>query len=115
MDFSAVFDVKMLDGLLRSLGKDQLIELLDGFIQKTDEIVAALMAASEKGDNVAAHESAHELRGMAANFGMKELAAIAAVIEKAMHNNQPEKAAPEIEKLPEAAERTKAAIRSWLS
>lgn len=82
MDFSAVFDVKMLDGLLRSLGKDQLIELLDGFIQKTDEIVAALMAASEKGDNVAAHESAHELRGMAANFGMKELAAIAAVIKK---------------------------------
>lgn len=113
-DLDKVFDVKMLDGLLRSLGKDQMTELLGGFVQKTDEIVAALMAAAQSGNNEAAHESAHELRGMAANFGMKDLAAISAVIEKAMHNNQPEKAAPEIEKLPEAAERTKFAIRSWL-
>jgi HPt (histidine-containing phosphotransfer) domain-containing protein len=115
MDFSTVFDVKMLDGLLRSLGKDQLIELLDGFIQKTDEIVAKMLAASAGSNNEGVYESAHELRGMAANFGMKELAAIANIIEKAMHNNQPEKAAPEIEKLPGAAETTKAAIRNWLS
>ncbi len=114
-DLENVFDVKMLDGLLRSLGKDQMTELLAGFVQKTDEIVTALQAAVQSGNQEAAHESAHELRGMAANFGMKDLAAIAGVIEKAMHNNQPEKAGPAIEKLPEAAERTKAAIRSWLA
>lgn len=113
-DFGNIFDVKMLDGLLHSLGKDQMKELLGGFIQKTDEIVAKLLAASSANDNAACYESAHELRGMAANFGMKDLAAIANVIEKAMHNNQPEKAAPEIEKLPGSAEATKAAIQSWL-
>jgi signal transduction histidine kinase/CheY-like chemotaxis protein len=114
IDFTAVFDMKMLDGLLRSLGKDQMKELLDGFIEKTDEIVVALQEASKTNDKQSMYERAHELKGMAANFGMKDLAKIATVVEKAAQNDNLAKAAPEIEKLPQSAEKTKGAIVAWL-
>ena len=113
-DFGAIFDSKMLDGLSRSLGKEQTKELLDGFISKTDEIVAALQESAKAGDGPGLYERAHELKGMSANFGMKGLAQIAATIEKAAQNKKMDIIPPEIEKLPGAAQQTREAIRSWL-
>jgi signal transduction histidine kinase/DNA-binding NarL/FixJ family response regulator/HPt (histidine-containing phosphotransfer) domain-containing protein len=107
-----MFDMKMLDGLLRSLGKDQMRELLGGFIEKTDEIVVTLRQASGAGDSQAVYESAHELKGMAANFGMKELAKLAGAAEKAAKTGQ---ISPEIAKLPDVAVRTKSGIQGWLA
>ncbi len=111
-DFGTVFDVKMLDGLLRSLGKDQMKELLDGFMQKTDEIVDALQQAAAAGETNIIYERAHELKGMAANFGMKDLAKLGANAEKAAKGGLI--SADDITKLPDAADKTKSAIQSWL-
>jgi signal transduction histidine kinase/DNA-binding NarL/FixJ family response regulator/HPt (histidine-containing phosphotransfer) domain-containing protein len=107
-----VFDIKMLDGLLRSLGKDQMLELLNGFVQKAEEIVAALQEASGAGNTEAVYERAHELKGMAANFGMKELAKIGASIEKAAKNGTIN--TDDIAKLPAATESMKSALQAWL-
>ena len=50
---------------------------------------------------------------MAGNFGMKELARISGVVEKAAQKDSIN--AAEIEKLPTVAGMTKNAIQSWLS
>ena len=107
-----LLDINMLDGLRRSLGEEQMRELLNGFIEKTDEIVAALQTSSDAGDTQALYERAHELKGMAANFGMKDLAKIASVVEKAAKEG---KISGSVAGLPPAAARTSDAIRSWMS
>ena len=100
--------------LLDSLGQVQLIELMKGFIEKTDEIVDALTAMNVETDIEAIYERAHELKGMAANFGLKKLSEISAIIEKSAKNNQPDIISEEINKLDEAGAHAKKAIQDWL-
>ncbi|MCC7305502.1 MAG: response regulator [Alphaproteobacteria bacterium] len=109
-----IFDQGMMQGLLDALGKAQIADLMNGFVQKADEIVAALQQESSEENLTAIRERAHELKGMAANFGIKELSAIAKKIEDAAQEAKKDIAVAEIEKLPQANDRAKEAIKDWL-
>ncbi|MCK6419010.1 MAG: ATP-binding protein [Alphaproteobacteria bacterium] len=110
-----VFDEKTMQSLKDTLGKAQLVELMQGFVKKTDEIVRAMAQAVETRNITLIRERAHELKGMAANFGLSELSAIAGTIEDFAKNNQSEPAVSEAQRLPEAAARAKESIEKMLA
>ncbi len=109
MSNSDVFDLRILQNLLDTLGKDQFLPLVSGFLEKSDEITAEL---SHLKDAQAIHEKAHEMKGMAANFGFAELSAIAKDIEDIGENTDIVQA--HIKKLSGANQRAKISIKEWL-
>ncbi len=111
-DTSGALDEGMMENLLGSLGKVQLFGLMQSFMETSDAIVSALQV--EK-DLIEIRDRAHELKGMAANFGVIELAEIAKVIEAAAKSSDTKTAHAGIEKLPDANVRAKAAIKVWLN
>lgn len=77
-----LLDYPMLNLLRENIGRDKLISLLDDLYQKADELLAAIKESQSTSDtqNIAAR--IHELKGMAGNFGFKDLSAIARTIEQ---------------------------------
>src|SRR5690606_29122878 len=71
------FDDETLRTLKDNLSAAQLEELMQGALDKTDEIIGQMQAAltDQKIDVLKA--KGHELKGMAGNFGMLELSTIA--------------------------------------
>ena len=74
-------DETVIGSLLKSLGKDQTKELLNGFYETADTLIDALHQAFYNQDMTALHARAHELKGMAGNFGFKSLGTLAGTIE----------------------------------
>lgn len=110
-----VFDEKTIQSLKDTLGKAQLVDLMQGFVKKTDEIVRAMAQAVETRNITLMRERAHELKGMAANFGLVELSMIAEDVESFAKNNQAEPAITEAQRLPEAAARAREAIEKLIA
>lgn len=92
-------DANLIASLIKSLGKDQTQELMKDFYEKTEELIRDLRAASDANDDIALKARAHELRGMAANFGFKVLAANANIIEKDLLDNKEADLRPLLENL----------------
>ena len=111
----SVFNVQMMDKLKKSLGKEQMDQLMFGFVEKSDEIVQALGEDIKATNIESIRDRAHELKGMGGNFGLSELSKIAGEIEKACKNNDMSVVAAQIQKLPAANARAKDAIKNWLS
>lgn len=109
-----VFDQSMLNNLLESLGQEQFGDLIQGFITTADDIISKMIPLKEGGSVDEIRDRAHELKGMAGNFGITELSAIAGDIEKAAQDNNLDTALIGIDKLPDANERAKNAITLWL-
>lgn len=109
-----VFDEKMLGSLLSGLGRDHMQELLDGFTEKTHAIIAELQDDEKMADPEYRREKAHELKGMAANFGFLELQDLAEVIEKSGTDEQ-QNWQEARSRLEDAAGRASEAIEDWLS
>ncbi len=109
-----ILDISMVQSLADTLKKEQFSELLNGFLDKSSEIIDN-MGAIIKEDNLASLGArAHELKGMAGNFGMKKVSSIAGNIEKAAKMSQKDVAISEAQKLKAADEQTKAAFKQWL-
>ena len=108
-----LLDIDLIQSLLDSLGKDQFLGLLEGFLQKSEEIleVTAHLADEKNIGELAAR--AHELKGMAGNFGMKKLSDLAGDIEKSAKTSHNESALATTKKLNAAFEQTKAAFDQW--
>ncbi|MCF8496081.1 MAG: response regulator [Alphaproteobacteria bacterium] len=68
-----------IQGLLDALGKEQCQKLMHSFLEKSHEIVASL-AQEQNFDEIRAR--AHELKGMAANFGFPLLSDLGGRLEK---------------------------------
>ncbi len=81
-----IVDVEMMENLKSSLGDKAYGELLEGFWEKAEELAQTLGALKDSEDFEAVFERAHELKGMAANFGFTGLAAASKNIEKAAHD-----------------------------
>ena len=113
-DGAAVFDVNFLKNLRTSVGNEALGALVSDLFVKADEIVGALEAASRAGNVPEISARAHELKGMAGNFGLTEMSGIAAHAEKAAKENQPETLAGLIASLPEASRRARAVLSEWM-
>ncbi len=111
---SDVFDMSTMDTLKSSLGKNQLHELLNGLIEKSDEIIGALTEARKTMNIEAIAARCHELKGMAGNFGLTELSNKAAEAEEAAKQNNTDDMAAIIDTIPAANLRAKRAIDEWL-
>ncbi|GJL86011.1 MAG: hypothetical protein DHS20C02_17860 [Micavibrio sp.] len=107
-------DHDMLKSLLDNLGKEQFSGLIDGFLAKADEIIEVLNQVSAQNDVPAMGARAHELKGMAGNFGIKEVSEIAAEAEKESKLGNGESASEHIAKLVDSNQNAKAAIKKWL-
>lgn len=106
---SSLIDQEMMQGLRENLGSESLNELLVGFWSKADELVDALVELAPSEDTKSMYERAHELKGMAANFGFKGLADCADGVEKAAKNKDLSAARGSIHKLNEIKEKSKKA------
>ena len=100
----------MLDNLRESLGEDSFKELLQGFFDKADELVDALVEMQASDDATAIGARGHELKGMAANFGFSELAAVSKVVEDSAKKGDLTTAIEAIKKLPDANRRAHEAV-----
>lgn len=120
-DFSATpiildaefFDETMLISLKDSLGGKQLLELLDGFYEKTEEIINALDVANQHEKLEEIHARGHELKGMAGNFGFKKLSRMAERIERQAKEKKMGDMEPNIGALPEIYTESKDLIKEW--
>ncbi len=110
----SLLDLEMLKSLVDTLGKDQFTKLLEGFLSKADEIVGQIHETLEKKDVAALAARSHELKGMAANFGMAEVSKIAGEAEKASKTSNPDLAFKKAALLEEANKNTKVAFSKWL-
>ncbi len=81
-------DEKLIQGLNDGLGKKQTIELLEDLFEKTEEIIGNLRKAIADDSMESVRMRAHELKGMAANFGLKAVSEKAGQLEKFSKNNE---------------------------
>ena len=112
---SDLFDPQLLQGLKDSLPKDQLEELVKSFVEKTDELVEVLDGAENAGlDIKTLYDRAHELKGMAANFGLVGVSNVAAVIEDHAKHERSKDAFEAIEGLKAVNQNALQAMDDWL-
>ena len=108
-----LLDHKMLKSLVDTLGKDQFTNLLQGFLEKATEIIEDLETNVEENNIGALGARAHELKGMAGNFGMKHVSELAGEIEKSAKLSQNDDAIKTAQKLSAANDQTRAALLKW--
>ena len=109
-----VLDIKMLEDLRSNIGAAQIQELLGGFLDKVDEILNDIEAAERSGDLDMIRGRAHELKGMAANFGLNQLSFSAAELEAALKGQGPGNVKSLIDKLPDSRQAVNDAVHQWL-
>ncbi len=109
-----VFDHRFLDGIRKSLDARKIAELLDELLVKMDELVAAIETAIQAGNAAETVARAHEIKGMAGNFGLTGVSAVAAAIEKAARAGQMDQATPHISDLLTVAAQGRTEIKAWM-
>ncbi len=106
------FDYTMLKGLLENLGADAMRGLLESYTEKAEELCAAI---ATENDRATLKDRAHELKGMAGNFGMLMVSEHAARLERAAkdrresHDYTADKAG-----LLQAHEDSESALKVWI-
>ncbi len=112
---TALFDGSYLKSLAESLPQVQFEELLDSFLEKTDEIVDALTALSDTDNVDEIHARAHELKGMTSNFGLTGVSSLSAHIESAAKTGQLDAALEGIKKLPDINREAQDHLKAWMA
>lgn len=113
MNDGTVFNPAMLQSLKDTIGAAQLNELLTDLIIKTDEILGAMDDATKVGDLQSLAARAHELKGMAGNFGLVEISAIAAQAERKAKTSETEGLSALVGTLTDANLRAQGALKNW--
>lgn len=108
-------DESILSSLRSGLSIIQIQEILVGFYEKANELIADIGNAYIEKNEVALHARAHELKGMAGNFGFSELSRMCAVIEKAAKTKDFEGARVPIENLGECYAMARNRLNLWLT
>lgn len=85
-----LFDPSMLDSLKGSMNRDELLDMIDGLYQQTEDIIGNAEKALQAQDFAVLGARGHEIKGMTANFGLMALSAIGAKVEKASRSDNPE-------------------------
>jgi HPt (histidine-containing phosphotransfer) domain-containing protein len=104
----------MITMLMDSLGQLQMTELMHGFMLKAEEIIGALQDQITLREAETIRDRGHELKGMAANFGIKNLSALANIIEASSIKGDLATALDTIQKLPAELVLTREAIMTLL-
>ena len=108
-----IIDAAMLKNLKDTLGEESFTELLDGFMGKAAEIIKRMNDILEEDNLLSLGARAHELKGMAGNFGMQALSIIAGEIERAAKMSDKTVAVKQTAKLNETLDKTKTAFQKW--
>ncbi|HEY8190044.1 MAG TPA: response regulator, partial [Micavibrio sp.] len=111
----SIFDHVMLDGLKDSMKPAGLKEMIDSLTDKIDEIIDSLKTAIQGRDKETIAARSHELKGMCGNFGLKEMSAIGAEIEKAVKDNRLDSLDALVVSLSKAGDRARMAIDRWIA
>jgi signal transduction histidine kinase/CheY-like chemotaxis protein/HPt (histidine-containing phosphotransfer) domain-containing protein len=111
----AGLDEAILNSLKAGLSVPQIQEILVSFYEKADELIADLGNAYLGNDAIALNARAHELKGMAGNFGFSELSKMCGIIEKAGKDNQLDAAKDPIEHLGENYAIARGFLNKWLN
>ena len=93
-------DEMLIASLLNSLGVKQTEDLLKDFYEKVEELIGTIQKHLEEKDPDGIKARAHEMRGMAANFGFKALGEAAGQIEKIAMNAKEAELRPLLQNLP---------------
>ncbi|MCB9989756.1 MAG: response regulator [Rhodospirillales bacterium] len=109
-----VFDPLMLESLRSTLGSERLDDMIGDMLDKADEILENMVRASESNDITAAAARAHELKGMAGNFGLVEIKNLAAEAEVIAKDKQGDGLAMALEGFPAAHNRAREALQQWI-
>ena len=107
--------MKVLSSLKSGLNSTQLQEILVSFYEKADELIASIGTAYLENDAINLNARAHELKGMAGNFGFEEVSDMCAIIEKAGKDNNLPTAKTAIENLGEKYAIARGFLNKWLS
>ncbi len=108
-----VFDSSMLDPLKGAMKPEELQEMIDSLLEKAEEIVLALDVAANTHDRQALTARAHELKGMAGNFGLSELSRVAGELEASSKTEDSDVSALML-RIPDAYRRARAEITRWM-
>lgn len=108
-----IFNPDMLQSLKDAIGAKQMEELLTDLITKTEEILVQMDEATKLGDLQSLAARAHELKGMAGNFGLTEISTIAAQTERKAKTNEVDGLGSLVDTLPEASARAQTALKDW--
>lgn len=109
-----LLDTVLLGGLMDSLGREQASALIQSCFDKASEILAALDKEAARSDLKTIKDRSHELKGMAANFGLKALSALAGKAESAAQQGQLEEAYAETRKFAATTDLSKRALQAWM-
>jgi len=109
-------DEVMLKGLKEGLGSKQTNDLIAELFIKADEIVGQLVDLKDTEDKDSARMRAHELKGMAGNFGLKALSDKSDEIEQICKDSERpfSDIIPHIEDLSTLVERSRYAVKEFL-
>lgn len=111
----AGLDEAILGSLKTGLSIEQIQEILVSFYEKADELIADIGNAYLGNDAIALNARAHELKGMAGNFGFSELSRMCGIIEKAGKDNQLDIAKDPIDHLGENYAIARTFLNKWLN
>ena len=109
-----VFDPAQLQTLRNSMKPVSFMEIIETLLDKADEIVAGLYALASDPDIKTVAARAHDLKGMTGNYGLKELSALAANLEKAAKDGRRNDVSAILSTLPNASRRARAAVEEWM-
>lgn len=112
---TTVFNPDLLQSLKDTIGIESLNSLLDDLIIKTDEILSDMQKAIAENDVPSLAARAHELKGMAGNFGLVEISSIAEKAEKKAKQNDSDGLSDLIFSLPDASIRAKGILKEWVA
>ncbi len=112
---NSVLDMQAAQNLIDTLGAEQFSTLMESYVTTADSIIDDLLSIKDSDDTEVMRDKAHEIKGMAANFGVKIISDISDVIENSAKNGDIETARQNIEKLPDANRRAKDSIAKLIS
>ncbi|MCD8562959.1 MAG: ATP-binding protein [Alphaproteobacteria bacterium] len=113
--YKSLFDFDLLEQLSGSLGKAQFEGLINDYIEHADRIVEALTEARDRQDIQEIKARAHELKGMAANFGVKAVSKVAALAEAASTKGQEAETIEALKDIAPLNREANAALREWMA
>lgn len=112
-DRSALLSLATLEDLHKSLPAESFAEILAELEGKSDELVTGIELGWKARDKDDVAEKAHNLRGMAGNFGLNLLSLISERIERAVKTGQDDVVSAEVGRLTATLTHTKAALKDW--
>lgn len=110
-----VLDSRMLHGLREGMNGDAVRSLIDELFEKAEQIIADMQKAAAGRDASTMAARAHELKGMAGNFGLVEVSRIAEKAERAAKEDLSDGIEELLADLAPANDRARAAMNRWLA